>query len=461
MNKKRERIIFVIYLAAFLLFASTLAVFQPVSDTPPLYANPPDEHARILIPRYICEYGRIPTGFEPEVRIPAYGFSYGLYNVFPYIVQGYVMWFFHLFTDSFRVLLYSARFVNVFFGLFMAVVVYKLGKRMFEDERFRWLFCFAVTFLPQNLFLHTYINTDSCCMLSTAMMVYALVCCYKDGINGKNSLWMSAGIILCALSYYNAYGYILSCILLFVAYFITRKDGKLGYDWKAMLRWGILISCIVLIGIGWWFIRAYLVLDGDFLGLQTRVKMAETYAIEAVNPLYTKSYQEKGYSLLEMFRENDTIRGAFYSFVGLYGSMAIMASRPMYWCYEIFFGLGIAGCFLRIFSKRKNERIKGKELFFHLNMLFCMAMPLYLMIYYAYTMDYQHQGRYVLPALVPLMYYTVKGLEQLAGLRLKGALLPRKLVTAFVVIAAVGIFLTSAYMIYVRALPICLQTGVV
>ena len=33
-------------------------------------------------------------------------------------------------------------------------------------------------------------------------------------------------------------------------------------------------AAVVLIGIGWWFIRSYIVLDGDPLGLDTREKMA-------------------------------------------------------------------------------------------------------------------------------------------------------------------------------------------
>ena len=257
MQKKSEKIILTLYLLGFLALALTIALLQPLANTPPLFGNPPDEHARYLIPQFICRYGRIPTGLEEEVRIPAYGFSYALYNVFPYIVQGYIMRFVSLFTESEIALLYTARLVNVTFGLLMAVVVYFIGKRVFQDDRFRWLFCFAVTYLPEGLFMHTYVNTDSCCMLSTAMMVYALVCVYRDGINVRNSLWMSGGIILCALSYYNAYGYIVSCILLFVMFFLQKKEsGGYSYDWKKMLKYGCFIAAVVLIGIGWWFIRS-------------------------------------------------------------------------------------------------------------------------------------------------------------------------------------------------------------
>ena len=169
MQKKSEKIILTLYLLGFLALALTIALLQPLANTPPLFGNPPDEHARYLIPQFICRYGRIPTGLEEEVRIPAYGFSYALYNVFPYIVQGYIMRFVSLFTESEIALLYTARLVNVTFGLLMAVVVYFIGKRVFQDARFRWLFCFAVTYLPEGLFSGDFF---------TAKPVYAYLCEY-------------------------------------------------------------------------------------------------------------------------------------------------------------------------------------------------------------------------------------------------------------------------------------------
>ena len=218
MYQKVEKITVFIYFALFLTISATLALFQPLGDTS-LFVNPPDEHARILIPWYICQHGVLPTGLEEEVRIPGYGISYGLYTTFPYIVQGYVMRLVSLFTESARHLLYAGRFVNVLSGMAMAYVVYLLSKRLFTAAGIRWMFCFGVMYLPQCLFLHTYINTDSMCLLSTAIIVLALVAAYQDGFTIKNCLLLSGGIILCALSYYNAYGYILSSIFLFVAYF--------------------------------------------------------------------------------------------------------------------------------------------------------------------------------------------------------------------------------------------------
>ncbi len=460
--QRKDRFIFIIYILTFLALAMTLVLFQPLADNSPLLSNPPDESSRYLIPQYICEHGVIPTGLEEEVRIPAYGFSYALYNAFPYIIQGFVMRLVKCFGVGELGLLYAARMVNVVFGALMAMVVYLLSKYLFQDKRFQWLFCFGVTFLPQSLFLHTYVNSDSCCMLSTAMMVYGLVKCYKDGIGKSSNLWMSGGIILCALSYYNAYGYILSCILLFLAYFLRRTEGHWNYDYKGMWKHGFVIGGLVLVGIGWWFIRSYIVLDGDLLGLATREKLAEQYAIESVNPLYMQTYENMGYTVWEMIREKNSLEVAFVSFVAAYGSMSIMARMGMYNLFKLFFGLGVAGCLYHLVQQKRDKNQKpftGRQLFFYGNMIFCAFMPLVLMLYYSYTTDYQPQGRYLMPALIPVMYYTVKGFEKLKSLRIKQFVLPKWLVNVGVTAGFLLVMLGVLDMIFFRAMPVYLEIG--
>lgn len=461
MRQKIDKPIFIIYILGFLILTLSVAWSQPLANTPPLYGNPPDEHARYLVPKYICEHGVLPTGFEEEIRIDAYGFSYGLYNVFPYIVQGYVMRFVDLFTDSEVILLYSARTVNVVFGVLMATVVYLLSKQLFEDRRFRWLFCFVIMYMPQSLFMHTYVNTDSCCLLSTAMMVYALVRSYREGFNRRNNLWMSGGIILCALSYYNAYGYILSCILLLIAYFFEKKDGRITYNYKEMLRHGLFVSAIVLVGIGWWFIRSYIVLDGDILGLATREKMSIEYGIPEVNPENKLTYQSMGFTVWEMIKQTQLFDGTFLSFVAAFGSMTILGNIWLYRGYKLLLGAGIAGCLYYIFNRRERNKLGGKQIFFHMNMFFCILMPILLMVYYAYTMDFQNQGRYVLPCVIPLMYYVVKGIEQLKELHWKQYKLPEWLVNLGVVFCFAVVIFGTIHMIYFVAMPIYREIGMV
>lgn len=455
----KDKIIFICYIVGFLVLALSIALFQPLADTPPLFGNPPDEHARFLIPKFICEHGRIPTGFEEEIRIPTYGFSYGLYNVFPYIVQGYVMRFISIFTQSELALLYTARLVNVLSGVFMATIVYWLSGKLFRDRRFKWLFCFAVMYLPQNLFLHTYVNTDSMCLLSTAMMVYALVSAYQEGWRRSNCLWLCTGIILCALSYYNAYGYILSSILLFLVYFLHKDNGRWHYDWKEMLKKGCIISIIVLAGIGWWFLRSYLLYDGDFLGLETRQQMAAQFADVSVNPLSGNTFQQRGYTISRMMKEKKFAECVFYSFVAAFGSVSITGNIWLYRFYKVFFTLGLLSfCFIwkRKAKDRKNG-CRGKRIFFHCNMIFCMFMPLLLLIHYAYTMDYQDQGRYLLPAVIPFMYYVTEGFYKLMDL----APVPQWIKTVFTGVLAAAVIGWTVWMVYAKAMPVYLSTGMV
>lgn len=453
----RKRLIWTIYFAGFFVMTLMMAFFQPhVDRVSAIPLSPPDEYFRMLIPKFICEHGTLPTGLEEEVRITGCGFSYGLYNVLPYIIQGYVMRFASLFTDSGLILLYAGRMVNVVCGMFMAWVVYLLGGRLFKDQRFRMLFCFAVMYLPEHLFVHTYINTDSCCMLSTAMILYALVWAYQDGFNYKNSIWLAGGIILCALSYYNAYGYILSSMLLFAGYYI-RKEKGLRVDWKPMLKYGIFISVLVLLGAGWWFVRAYFVLDGDILGLRTKEQLALLYALPETSPLNT--YQAKGIGVWQMLKENNFFQCLYDSFIAVFGSLSIRGNRWTYLSYKLFFGAGILGWAAAWISDKEIRKIKGRELLFHLNMFLCMLLPLAIMINYAYTMNYQHQGRYILPSLVPIMYYTVRGMERLAAVRIKKFTAPEGLVNvgiAFALFIAVG---SAVYMVFLRALPVYLEFG--
>ena len=95
----------VVYLLAFLILAVTLAACQPLKGM----TAPPDEVCRYLVPQYIYSHGSIPTGLEEEIRIPSYGFSYALYNAFPYIVMGLAMRVTGLFTQAPGALLLTAR----------------------------------------------------------------------------------------------------------------------------------------------------------------------------------------------------------------------------------------------------------------------------------------------------------------------------------------------------------------
>ena len=408
----RETAVVILYFALYCIIALSLLFRQP-------FGNPPDEFNRYLIPQYIAEHGTLPNGYDESIRIPAYGFSYAFQPILPYMAQGYVMRFVQLFTQDSVIIFYSARMVNFVFGLVMALFVLLLSRKWFKDKRLQYLFCFLTTFLPQGIFLHTYVNTDSCCMMSIAIMLYGLTCCLQNQFKYQSCITMSVGIILCALSYYNAYGYILSCILLFIAHYISFCKEKVSLDWKPFLQKGIFISVIVLAGISWWFIRSYILYDGDFLGMRTRDLCGALYGNENMRPDVRITYKSMGYTVPSMILKSDFLVLSINSFICMFGPMIMNTATWIYRFYKFLFIAGLLLCALPLKLKGRDEHfIKRPVLrtFFHANMIMCILIPCALSITYSFSMDYQPQGRYLMPILIPLCYYCIRGIEMVVCL---------------------------------------------
>lgn len=456
-----DRILTVCYFSLYLVIGLSLLLKQP-------FGNPPDEYNRYLVTKYIADNDNLPNGYDEAIRIDGYGFSYAFQPILPYMFQGYAMKFVNLFTDSLQALLYTARGVNLLFGFITAWIVLILSKQWFRGRCAGWIFAFLTTFLPQSIFVHTYVNTDSCCMLSIAIILYALTRGLKDSFSLRSCILLAAGIILCALSYYNAYGYILSSILIFTAFFLHAAGGRPHFHAKDFFKKGIFISALVLAGIAWWFIRSALLYDGDFLGLRSRDACAALYAVPGFQPDNRVTWQSQGFSILDMIRESNFITLSGMSFIGMYGPMTIATSLWVYRFYKALFFTGILMCILIPGNAASvpgssflmaelpgqappGDRRRWLNIFCHINMTFCIVMPLILSLIYSYATDYQPQGRYLLPALLPLCFYAIRGLEKLwmLSLPLLGKMrLPDwtgKLLSLLVCAAIAGLLILTVY----------------
>ena len=63
----------------------------------------------------------------------------------------------------------------------------------------------------------------------------------------------------------------------------------------------------------------------------------------------------------------------------------------------------------RVKTKVIYPRVELKKVVFHLMMVFLIMIPVFLFLYYVYYSDNQPQGRYLMPALYPLMYFVTLG----------------------------------------------------
>ncbi|MBR6770570.1 MAG: phospholipid carrier-dependent glycosyltransferase [Lachnospiraceae bacterium] len=430
---KREWIVdLVFYLLVFL----SICCFAAIQT----YGDPPDEINRFKVVSYIAKYGRLPIGSDPEVLLDGYGASYAFQPILTYIIQGFLLRFLGLFTENGYVLLLFARMVNAVFGVLMAYFVRRIARETWKNPYLQWTFTLLVVFLPQNIFIHSYVNTDSMALLAVAIIFYVLLKAQRTGYERQDCILLAVGIILCAMSYYNAYGMILAAIIIFALEFIHRGGkikGGLWIEWQPLLQKGLFISVIVLAGIGWWFIRNGILYEGDIIAMNARRECAILTATEEFNPLTRFTWQKSGESVWAMLMDTGYLTLLRDSFIAMFGPMLIPTHGLIYLFYQ---WLWIVACVAAVLplekvktnwqqgrggwtKSEKSGEVQGEYsmpwarkrmwLFYGSMLLFCV-ITIGLSIYYSYTWEYQPQGRYVLPILVPFMYLVTQGIGKLS-----------------------------------------------
>ena len=406
-KEKRERIIEVA-VGVFLFTALFVWGFvQPIT-------NQPDERCRYVIPYYIMMNGKLPNGTLRELVLSSYGISYAYFPGLSYIVMAVFMKIASVFTSSSFAILMAARTVNMLAGVVSYVFARKIAKKLFQNEWTGWLFTLTVAFWPQVLFIFTYVNCDAFAYMSCAIMVYALVSGLKEGWNRKYVLTLSAGIAICALSYYNAYGMILGCVFVFVfSFFYKKENGKYGFHIKECARIGFSIVGIVFVLAGWWFIRNAVLYEGDFLGFAANSRSAEQYAIDIYKPSMRVTLQNSGNPVWCLIVNEEFRFLLKQSFFARWGNMDVLAPNYIIRGFKIILFVGILGLLL----PNRNKVFTGaKRAGFAIGMFVSAFTAFFLTYWYSYTSDYQPQGRYLLPGLIPMLCITFMGIQNITQL---------------------------------------------
>ncbi len=398
-NKKftyaRLGLLLLVALACMLAFVFV----QPLGDGP-------DEIDRYKVVRFIFNHGKLPVGWDQEVIIEGYGGSYAFQPILTYIIQGYLLRALSFLNLSANANLYIARCVCVAMGMTAAVYTYLIGRELFDDMRMVWLFTIAVVFLPQNLFIHTYVNTDSMGLLSVAMIIYALLRGGRTDYDRSSLINLSLGVIFCAMSYYNCYG----ILLVAVAVFIAQRP---SHFWRK----AITVTVIAMLGAGWWFIRNGILYDGDILALNARQLSMAATGLQEHNPLTTMTYQRQGVPVLTMIFGTDYYTLVWKSFIAMFGPMLIPTSHHIYMTYKYLMILCLLG-WLIVWRpvQGKEGRSKKDKIIISLMMLVAALIPAFLAVYYSYTWEFQPQGRYYLPLVIPFMCFCTVGMSKLIDL---------------------------------------------
>lgn len=403
---KYEKYIKIIFIILMFLLSFKWSCSQP-------FNSGPDEGMKMDICKYIVENNKLPHGGDEAVRNPIWGISYGFTPIFSYIISSIFMKVAMIFTTDEFAILVAARFVSVLCYTGTVIMVMKIAEKLFSGI-YKWIFIVLITALPQLVFLGTYINNDSLAIFSTAIIIYSWIIGLKTKWSIKSCITMAIGLGLCALSYYNAYGFILTSIIIYIVSNFIESGKKINI--KEFIKKGLIIFIVAFLIAGWWFIRSAIIYEGDFLGLTTTDEYAEKYAMEEYKPSKRLTPQHQDVSLIYMLINMSWMTTTYKSFIGIFGNMNILIPVKYYYIATIVFLIGGIGCIIKlkdIFKTKKDKQFKQKILF-NASMILCIIIPILLSVYYSYCSDFQPQGRYIMPMLIPFIYFITIGIQNLA-----------------------------------------------
>lgn len=373
------------------------------------YNSGPDEYMRFQIPEYIYANHALPRGDDPWLCNNVWGLSYAFQPYLAYLVSVFFMFVGGTFDLSPYAIFHVARMSSVMFSTITVVYCIKIAKQIFNQKTGR-LFVVMVAFLPQFVFISSYVNNDSLAIMASAMVVYYWIRGLKTIWDKSAYIGLGIALAICIASYRNVYGYGLCSAAIFIFSYIRQyKKTKDKALFAELIKKGLIICGIAVLISGWWYVRNYIIYDGDIMGKSFSKLAKMKYAAAQYKPDVRTTLAKSGVSLKAMLFDMGWLKGTARSFVAGFGYMELWLPN---WCYVVYFLVfcgGLTGYVITL--KKKAKPVFDKLL--HVFLWLSIGIVLCLSIYYSYFMDYQPQGRYLLPIIVPLMMLFSTGIYKL------------------------------------------------
>lgn len=413
-------------------------VFFTMWNTYQYFDYAPDERMRMDVTFFLYENNRLPVG--DELTHYLWGFSYAHMPTVLCNILGYLFMLLATpFTTNTLHLIMAARMVSVLAGTGTVYFVIKSSKLLFNSPS-RWIMIVATTTIPQFAFLSSYVNNDILAVFGTSIIFYTWVRVLKGGWNYKLAALLSAGLAVCATSYYNSYGWILvSVVFCAITYF---KQNPRAY--KGFFKMAGFVTALTVAAASYLFIR-HLVLYGDLLGMKTGQKYGELFAADGMKPSERQTIFEKGVSLGKMLfgSRYSWVAVTAKSFVAVLGYMANYAPRDVFAFYQAIVSIGVISlisCF--VYRLMKRRKIRFETVVLYASIAAVAFITVFLSIYNSYFNDFQPQGRYCYPALIPIALVVSRGIDLLIGF------LPKKEHRLFAVQAVCSAFVFISIFVF-------------
>ena len=374
----------------------------------------PDEAEHYRVAHFIYANGRLPV-FAADgdmygyvVNVEEAFISYAALPGFNYILAALAMRL--VLTDDPYALLYAARFVSTLAVLMTIYLAFRTARLLFpkRPDIARGT-ALILVLIPQVTLTGAYVNQDAYTMAASSWVVYLLLAGWKEGWTAGRAAWLGVALGLVLLGRLN--GYVLIPFALLVAALSLR--GGVGF---VLLRMFITGSVATLVS-GWWFVRSYLQ-TGDPIGIQAVLE-----AWRALAPL-RRAPREIGVSFLDILL-GDTPYLVFRTFWGAFGQLEVYFLWPYYALLGLLTlgaGAGLAWGLVQWFAGPRPLHVLFDREYARSQALLAAAVALLgvlvlgmvaLVFWQAWATSFATQGRYLFPAIVPIVLFIALGITAL------------------------------------------------
>ena len=378
------------------LFAATLmTIFTGFWN--PFYLNPDEYHTLSAVNYYFSHF------MPPDMRDPAIIDSYAIYGTTRH--SEWTLFYFltakigQFFADP----IIRVRFFTTVTFCIMAGIALKNVKK-------NWALSAMLLLTPQVWYLFSYCTSDSLDFFMSFLCMYEVM--KKDSMLNrvldepfckKQLLYMALLGLLFVQPLWGKPTFYVVLIFIFLILLI-----RLFYTPKTE-RKVLLYKYIGILGftLGIFAIR-YMITDFPYYGLfgkyRVYMDMMEQTALPgyklstpALERAYSMSFMEKGVTLGELLTGFDFNKNLFRTFAGFFGSYAFGARDWYYMAIAVLYLAILAYLLVQAFRKRDSQtwwEIGAAAL--------SMFIQYALIVYNAWVVDFQPQGRY----LLPILFYT-------------------------------------------------------
>jgi len=311
-------------------------------------------------------------------------------------------------SQSYDPFITAARLASALSIVVFVLFLYLTSRLLMDDRGTRLTALIIGAFIPQVTFLGGYVNDDSFGLAAGAAVLYASGLLLRDGLRRGTALAVGASLGCLALSKENYYAVILVFALCAALRLRREWRRRTARRFIGLLTLGTALGALLS---GWWFVRNAL-LYSDALGLT-----ATGRAMDAISPGYSihHSLAAQHYTILDLLRRTLWVRMSFRSFWGYFGNMGIALPDNIYVYITLCAVIGLAGTIhsglTHLIVRRYSVHIEPWRTQLWGAFIGLVVVMLLLSLWSSWVKDYQPQGRYLFPSLVPVALLLAIGLH--------------------------------------------------